>query len=226
LAFFSYLIPIILFLVFARRRSGLGLWVIFFYILISYSFDIFNAIAPFGKDHEEEAFAVFTIFEFSAFATFFYLAISSVSVRKFILLSSILILVFLTISFYKSDKSSFDSISASTESITMIVFSILFFFEELKKPMPYILYSYPNFWIVFGILVFMAATLFLFITANKLSPEEHSKYWIILNVANIISNLIFGIGFIRARFLPSKSATGRSDLKYSSIPENHRKLEP
>jgi hypothetical protein len=59
-----------------------------------------------------------------------------------------------------------------------------------------------------------------------MSPEEHSKYWIILNVANIISNLIFGIGFIRAKYAPVKSKNERSEIDYSNIPENHRKLEP
>lgn len=216
----SNLLPIILFLVFSVKRAKIELWVIFFYTLFTFVFDWYQSASNFGKEHYEESMGIFTICEFAIFGAYFYLAIINKSIRKLILVLSLLVLAFLVVTFIKSDKNSFDSVSASTESITLIVFCIFFFFEEINKPMPYLMYAFPNFWIVLGILIFMSATLFLFIIANKLSPQEQTKYWVITRVANIVSNIIFIIGFIRAKYAPTNSTIEKSPLEFSNIPEN------
>ena len=219
LGFASYLIPIFFFLFFSMKRAGWELWVIFFYVLISFFTD-FLLRSSFGQRHSQQFIGIFTICEFTIFAIFFYASVKNVLFKRIIIITSSLVLIFLVFNFLKSNKERFDSTLVSTESLTLIIFCVIFFFEEISKPLPYIMYNSSNFWIILAILVYMSSTLFLFIIAGNLSEGEKEKYWIINSVSSIISNIIFGIAFLKSRNTNKNSTIEKSPLEFSNIPEN------
>ncbi len=59
------------------------------------------------------------------------------------------------------------------------------------------IYQDQNFWFVVGFMVYLSASLFLFIEANNLVKEIRDIYWNILLFANITKNILFTVAFSR-----------------------------
>ena len=172
----TYILPIILFIVFCMKKATKELWVAFFYLIFSISIDFVTTSNNFGRNHRTAIWGVDTIIEFSFLTIFFYLSSNNQFLTRATKIIGPIILSVIIYSFLKSDKEIFDSTAQFLESITLIIFSISFFFGELNKPQPYSIFSSPNFWIVLAILIYMSSTLFLFIIVNHLSPEQREKY--------------------------------------------------
>ena len=153
----------------------------------------------FSKKNEYAVQAIFTIVEYSLVSTFIYLSLSNPFLKKVILFISILFLTYAVINFVRTDKKQFDSIPSSIEDILIIAFCIFYLFEQISKPEITFIYASPNFWIVLAFLVYMSATLFLFIITSSLSQEEKNKYWIINHISNTITNIFLSIAFINNR---------------------------
>jgi hypothetical protein len=108
--------------------------------------------------------------------------------------------VFLILGFYnmvKMSNNSFDSLPASIESVFVIFYSILLLFESLNFSENSYINSSKTFWIVIAILIYLSATLILFISSTYLSENERRSYWPINSIANIVKNLLFSIAFIK-----------------------------
>jgi len=160
----SGLLPIVLFLIFHKKNKGLVLWVIFLYALLSFSTDIGFILAKSKVAHFRILYS-FTIIEYSFFSIFLYLNLKSKLTKVFLLIGSVFFYAFALYSIIKTTNYKFDSLSASIESILIILYSILFFFEQLKAPESPFIYSSKNFWITVAILIYLSATLFLFISS-------------------------------------------------------------
>lgn len=140
---------------------------------------------------------IYTIIEYSIFAYFLYSIIEKKSFKAIILILTICFFVFAVVFFLMSTKNIFDSLSASIESILIITFCIFYLFDQLNKPQVIFIYQDQNFWIVAGFLVYLSASLFLFIEASNMSKEQLRLFWKILLFANITKNILFSIAFSR-----------------------------
>jgi hypothetical protein len=158
--------------------------------------DYFPIERYFQNISRDAIWGIFTICEFAFFSVFFYLILGNSKLKKIVAFLSPSILVVILWSFIKSDKQAFDSISASIESISLIVFSIVFLFEQVNKPYPTDLLGTANFWLVMGILVYAASVLFLFVV-GIVAPSEAKQYWFINSISSILTNLIFCVAFTR-----------------------------
>jgi hypothetical protein len=106
--------------------------------------------------------------------------------------------IFLSAAIYSlnyNNKFEFDSLPASTECILVILYSILYFYEQMNNPVESFIYSSKNFWIIVGFFVYLASTLFLFIVAAYMSIADMEKFWFINFIANISKNILFAIAF-------------------------------
>lgn len=156
---------------------------------------------------------IFIILEYILFSAFFYLSIQKIQFKKLILYSSFLFIsVCLTLILLKN---SYYSILASVETILVILFSILFFFDQIKHPQSFFIYSTFQFWVVIGILFYLTGTFFLFVFVDELSLERVVRYWIINSICNIFKNLFIAIGFL----LPEPKKENNLNLNYSNISE-------
>src|ERR1700681_2876037 len=166
--FLSYLLCIAFFLVFSLKNPKKELWIIFIYIIYSLLSD-FIRFKVLGEKNGFFVSSLFTIGELVILSYYFYSVIKSPILRKCILAASSVILLSLVVIFIRSDKKNFDSFSASLESITFIIFCLLYFYEQINRQDQYFIYSSPNFFVVLGIMIYMSATLFLFVMANNFS---------------------------------------------------------
>ncbi|MFM9908292.1 MAG: hypothetical protein ACKVOW_03025 [Chitinophagaceae bacterium] len=96
---------------------------------------------------------------------------------------------------------------------------IYYFFEQMRHPNSLFIYSTAEFWIVTGILIYLAGNFFLFIYNSNLTNAELDIYWSINYVFNAIKNILFGLAiFIHGR--KQKQRIDKDSLDYYSVIEN------
>ncbi|MEJ7740988.1 MAG: hypothetical protein WKF97_26520 [Chitinophagaceae bacterium] len=207
----SSLLLIILFLIFKNRNKEKKLWVIFFYILLSFLFDLsFFTIGEAFNIPEFYLYVCFTLTEYTIFSIFFYLTYQR-KAFKWLVVSCYP--GFLAITYYllaNSKNYSFDSLTASFEGIFIIIFSILFFYEQLTHPEVTFIYASKYFWIIVAMLIYLSATLFLFIAATYLSLNDFERLSIINGIANITKNILIAIAFIIPTTKLIRHSSGKS----------------
>lgn len=204
----SGLLPIVLFLVFFKRNKEGKLWVIFLYAVLSVITDAAFSAIPENEDLAEfYLFSFFTVVEFSIFTIFIYLQIKSRSIKWFMGISAILFYAFAFYNIIYRPNKNFDSLPASVESVLVILYCILFFFEQMRNPEVQFIYSSKVFWITTAVLIYLAATLFLFISTAYFTMQERDAYWSINFISNILKNVLLSIAFI----LPKHKSPPPSD---------------
>ncbi len=190
----STLLLIIFFLIFLKRNYDKKFWVILLYLVASFLTDIFIEF----KFDRFYCCSFFTWVEYGIFSYFFYLTFNTPSFKRLVAWLFpffTVVLIYCVINDYKSTNN-FDYLSSSFESILLIIISILFFYEQITNPEVAFLYSSKTFWIICAILIYMSATLFLFISSSLPSESmANNPFWLINTVATIIKNLLFGIAF-------------------------------
>lgn len=215
---FSTLLLIIFYLIFFKRNNDKKFWVIFFYMILSFVADIL--LLEF-KIYRTYFYGFFTLAEYTMFCYFLYLSFKRKSFKWLLIWCYpvfCLVLVYSIMNKYITNYN-FDYLSSSFEAIILIILSVLFFYEQLQNPEINIVYASKSFWIVIAILIYMSATLFLFISSSILSSDFQLKknLWLINNGANIIKNILFAIAFSKHITLPIDS----SDSRHSKIDQNH-----
>jgi hypothetical protein len=200
LSILSGLLPVILYLVFRNRNKDRGLQVIFLYTLISFIIDNFFGLLPKSKVTQFFLFSTFTIIEYVLFSVFVYLNYKSIRIKQSIIIGSVIFLAFVAYSLFSFKTTTyqfdqFDSLPASVEAILVILYCVLFFYEQLRSPEISFVYSSKKFWVIVAFLIYLSATLFLFISTAYLSEAERKEYWPILLIANIIKNLLIATAF-------------------------------
>ncbi|MDR3712900.1 MAG: hypothetical protein P4L51_08815 [Puia sp.] len=174
--------------------------IVFFYVVAEFFVDFVSTKTAWGARSSFMLLSIFTIIEFVSFTTFLYLGIANRIIKKTIAGCAILFSIYLIMSFFQTEKDHFDAIQASGESILIIIFCIIYLFEQINKPPDFLVYSTPGFWVILGFLIYMSGTLFLFIISDRLALEERSKYWQINNFCNIIKNILFSVAFLVSHY--------------------------
>ena len=101
----------------------------------------------------------------------------------------------------------------------MMSLCVIYFFEQMRNPNSLFIYSTSEFWIVTGILIFLAGTFFIFIYSANLSEKEFLKYWPINYLFNTIKNILFGLAlFIHGR--KNRKPNEDDSFYYDSLLEN------
>jgi hypothetical protein len=190
----SGFLPIIFFLLFLNRNKEKKLWVIFLYAVISlltdYSYNIIS------RQNEFYIYSFFTIAEFTLYSIFLYYNLNTKLFKKLLLISYVLFFPVTIYNFFQKEFENFDSLTASVECILIILFSILFLYEQIKEPESIFIYTSKKFWIIVAFFLYLSSTLFLFMYADKLPTIEKSYYWSINFVFNILKNIFFTIAFL------------------------------
>lgn len=172
------------------------LWVILFYCICSFGNDS-KLIYDFLHHHSSNLFFyIFTIVEYSLFAAFIYTILHKVYLKRALLICSPLFIGFCLFNIFFQPNAQFDSLQASIGSLILLIFCILYLFEQISKPEPVFIYASYTFWVVAGILIYLAATFFLYGFAASLPAKVVRQYWIINSLGNILKNIFFATAFI------------------------------
>ena len=209
---FSNLIPIFLFFLYRKTKNEFkGVRLIILYLvcsfLITYSLKYTQDNYPgFYRDLYVILSEVSTFIEYGMFAGFIYYQLKSNTAKKLLLISIAAFSIFLVIFnvFFKVETF-IDSIPIGVETILILGFGFYFLYEQTNDTTTLFIYTKPAFWVIFGIILYLAGSFFIYIFANYTTKKIISQYWFVTNIASIIKNIFFCIAiFINAK--PSKES--------------------
>jgi len=115
-----------------------------------------------------------------------------------VLFVSIIFILYSIIYFYSNRNlnNDFDSLPASIENLLIIIFCVLYFFEQINIPTLSVIYSRSTFWIIVGILFYVSGTLFLFLYVASLPKTQTFNHWYINSIFNILIKVLFAVAFL------------------------------
>jgi hypothetical protein len=142
-------------------------------------------------------YAAFTFFEYLSFAYFLFLQIKNNTFKKYMSYLSVLFCIFIVIYSLTVKFKSIDSVPIGIETILIIIFAFYTLYEEMNDTTTLFIYNKPTFWIVLGIVLYLAGSFFIYIFASYLKREEVKKYWPITNVLSILKHVFFCIAIYR-----------------------------
>lgn len=205
----SSLLPILAFLLLKRNWTERLKWVCFCIILVSLMADLVN---EYLASHKQSNLWVINIYFLVDSLLIFYFFFRNFKGRHTYQRLIMVLLTVLVISWcwhvFNNGIRTLDSWSNGVETLSIIVLSILFFYDQLTKPESLFVYSTPVFWIVVGVLVYKAGTFFLFLYFNTLEQSEKEifgNYYIINSAFLMLRNILFTIAFT-IRDQPKKQA--------------------
>lgn len=205
---FLFLIPcsellfIILFLVFYKRtKKELALWILCAYFLgdigLNYSIINYSGVRlNNGVKLERILLTIYTLLEYTFFAWFLLLQIKSKSFRKGILISMVAFAVFSFVYFSFVKYISIDTVPIGVETILILIFSFFYLYEQMNEPSSLFIYNKYPFWVIAGIMLYLAGSLFIYIFAYQVEPGVLHQYWLLTNVVTIIRNILVIIAIL------------------------------
>jgi hypothetical protein len=198
IAYFFGLLPIMVFLffLFYRKSFQIPLWVILLYSIYSFANDTKAVYDHFHDGASLILLYIFTIVEYSLFALFIHRVLGNPFYKRALILCSVLFIAFGLFNILFQPQYQFDALQTSIEVLILLVFCILFLFEQINKPEITFIYASYKFWIITGILIYVALNLFLFGFASTLPNEIAQQYWFINNISSIFKNIFFAIAII------------------------------
>jgi hypothetical protein len=169
--------------------------VIFLYALFSLISDYLMGAF---KTQSESIISVFALCEFAFFSVLLYLCIKNKTFRKIIIAISAANLCFEFYLLY-TNKPNFVFWVALTTAVLIVIYSIFFFYEEINSTENLLIYQSYRFWMILGCIIYLSGTLFLFLLTADNKDKQHSPFYIINILFEIIKNVFFSISFIVAR---------------------------
>lgn len=205
---YSSALPILAFLIFKQNWSERLKWVCLFIICLSVAADIFNSYL--ASKNFTNIWVINIYFLLDSFLVLYFFYWNFRYKNYWTLLIAILLAVILVswfINYFANEYTKLDSLTNGIETLSIIILSILFFYEQLTKPQNLFVYSTAAFWIVAGLLVYKAGTFFLFLYFNTLEQsqkKDFGNYYIINSAFLIVRSLLFTIAFLTKKPLNNK----------------------
>lgn len=140
----------------------------------------------------------FEIIEFVFFASFFYFCLKNERAKLSVLIASIFAIGINVFLFYAFEKN-FDFWNAILTTLLIIIYSILFFYEQVNSVNSLIIYQNFDFWVVTGCILYLSGTLFLFMYTSSMTDRERNSLWFVNFAFEIVKNICFSIAFLLAR---------------------------
>ncbi len=188
------LLIVLYFIFFKHTKTVKPIVVIIIYCVIDLIINYFVEVFPFSVMFFLYSF--FTVAEYILFTTFFWLNIKSKSFRNALILSAVLFIIFLLIYYNVTTTTVLDSIPIGIETILILIYSFYYLYEQMNDTNNlFIVNTYP-FWIVTGIMIYLAGSFFIYIFANQVNREILLKYWFLTNVFYVIKNILFAIAIL------------------------------
>lgn len=217
LAYTTLIIPLLIFIIRFKRNNNKLPRIIFIYLLYSVGNEVLmmilskSGVIDSHPNTRPILYAIFTIIEFLLLSYYLYNCLINKKFKKTLIFLGIVFSITALINLFflissKSNSILIDTIPVSTSALLLIVFSILYLFEEIQTPKIEFIYANPQFWVIIGIMIYFSGTFFFFLQFSELSKDDQSNFWIINLICIILKNIFFAISFL----LSSQSHTENS----------------
>lgn len=175
-------------------------WVFFYILISSILFDSLGNLLPIFKIKSVVTINLFVLVEGVLLHYFFYLLFFYNKKFKQTILASLCILLFIwiynNILLQKIQK--VDNFSNGFESIIVIFFCLIYFYNKIKKIEIQPITSKFEFWLVTATFIYFSITFFIFLIPldrNK-NPNDYHVVMLISRIGNIIYSFLLTIAFM------------------------------
>src|SRR2546423_6516779 len=120
-----------------------------------------------SKDFLYLFYALFTLIEYLIFTSFFWMFIISPKMKKWIIFLSCAFVSFVLGYLIVSGRIRIDSLCIGIETILILIYTFYYFYEEMKDTSDSFIYNKYQFWVISGILIYLAGSFFIYIYANQ-----------------------------------------------------------
>lgn len=191
----SELLFFVLFLVFYKRtKKESGLWVLGGYFIADIGLNY--AIIHAAPTQISILYTLYTLVEYSFFAWFLWLQVKNKILKKGILLSIIAFAVFSFAYLSYAKYTSIDTVQIGVETILILIFSFFYLYEQMNNPTTLFIYNKYAFWIISGIMIYLAGSLFIYIFTYQVDTNVLQQYWLLTNVFTIVRNILVIIAIL------------------------------
>jgi hypothetical protein len=196
LLFLSDILYVALFFVFFRLlKTEKALWAILLYCLLDLTVNYITEVSN-SRSFVYFSYAFFTSIEYSVFSFILWSTIRQVRFKHLILVVGLCFIVFL-IAYYSTTKPrSIDSIPIGIETILILLYSFYYLYEQMNDTTTLFIYSQYQFWLITGIMIYLAGSFFIYIFANQVDRQVLSNFWFLTNVFYVIKNIFFATGLL------------------------------
>ncbi|HTN07890.1 hypothetical protein [Agriterribacter sp.] len=198
IAVLSDLLPLILFIFFARSKKNIGLRVAFYIVVFSAFINLFVLSNRQAREYTFLIGRITTLFEYSLLSLLFFNIIVSKAFKKGMIAVTVLIGAYLLYDLFSAVNNSFDSVPSGITSLVFLIYCIFYLFERVNDPTSLFLYSSPVFWVVVALIIYSAGTFFPFIYAQSHMKEDQfiSEYDLIHDVLYIFKNILLACAML------------------------------
>ena len=146
-----------------------------------------------GRANNAPLIHLFILVSVLFYALIYFHAFNKLALKKLSLALSVItgVLIFIN-AFFIEGLLKFPSIGNTILSVTLILLSLLYFWQLLDQAEIVRLEKQPMFWISAGVLSYCSINIFLFMLMRSLGSLS-SNFWTIHSIINIIANLLFAI---------------------------------
>ena len=195
----SEFLPLLFALIFFKKLQGKAMKVFFIYLLVLCVFLISSSFFKFYLQSVTNYVAIlklYTLIEYSLIGIFLIKILSSKILKKLILISIPLFAVGTVIVQFVIFAKTFNSLPLIIESLLLISFFVIFFYEKMKTVNTYPLSQSIIFWICVGFFIYFAGNFFfiLFITYST-NQEFVDNQRIVYGIVTISKNIILSLAF-------------------------------
>lgn len=140
---------------------------------------------------------LFIAISVSFFSRIYYRAFSTPLLRTVVMVlgTAAFLLVLVNASFLQGIWI-YPSLSNTVQSIIMITFSLLYFYQIFTRQEYIHIEKQGLFWINSGVLIYFSINIFLFMLFNLVIANQRQELYAIHSVTNIISNILYAIGLL------------------------------
>ena len=191
----SDLLVLLLFIFFLKNyKKNTSIIIIAIYSIIAIILGVTGKFVT--HDFMFYAYGAFTFIEYMLFSFIFYLNIKSNLVRRVILIGSGIFTVILFIYYSQMSFRTIDSIPIGVETIFILLYAFYYLFEQMNDLENSFIYNKYHFWIVIGIMLYLAGSFFIYVFANQVDEAIVNQYWLLTNVFYIIKNILFAVAIL------------------------------
>jgi hypothetical protein len=179
--------------IYKRTQKLNYLWILLAYTIINL---LINSLVDFlDRGIVETVYACFTLIEYTLFAFFIRSITTNTFFRKLIVVLSVLFCLLLPV-YYTNFKQRIvvDSVPIGCETILVLLFAFYYFYEQMNDIENHYIYNRFHFWIVTGIILYLAGSFFIYISANHIDKQIVYKYWFLTYIFYVIKNALFITG--------------------------------
>jgi hypothetical protein len=223
IVYFSELLPLFFYLIFARKYESKDKRVFFLYLVVISILIVIGFSSLYVLKNPELYFLcirVYNFLEYTLLCYFFSLFITNKPIKQILLYSPFAFILFCVYDFVNASKPEIPFLPLSIEYIFLLALIIFFLFEEMQKTYNEPIYEKAVFWISVAFLLNFAGNFFLFLySKNRFVDADFQKnYTIIYGTVTLCKNFFLCVSaYVYKKNNKNKKKSIQSSMDFLSL---------